>query len=80
MIVRSRFLFTAVPTDASDIILFDQQIREVHSNTEYSQSVVNETDNAAAIVKILSVPSSKWTTANRQLLLDTVNQVCGGYT
>ena len=79
MIVKSKLSFTAVPTEPSDIQLFDNQMRDIHFNTEYSQSVINETEYAEAIVTILSKPSAQWTTLDRQTLLNAVNEVCGEY-
>jgi hypothetical protein len=79
-IVRSTLSFTSVPTEASEIILFDNQVRKIHYNTEYAQSVINETPYGKELGELLGIPSSKWTHANRQMFLDAVNIVCGGYT
>ncbi len=52
-------------------------MRDIHFNPEYAQSVVNDTDDATEVCAILQ--KSSWTTADRQKLLDVVNEVCGGY-
>lgn len=80
LVVRSTLTFTTVPTDPADIAKFDEQMRKVHYNAEYSQSLVNEaTDLAKTVADIMEKPTATWTLADRQKLLAGVNKVCGGY-
>jgi len=79
ILVKSTLQFTSVPTDTAQLIAFDEQMRKIHYNTEYAQSIVNDTDDAQAVCAILQKRNSQWTTADRQKLLDVVNEVCGGY-
>lgn len=77
ILVKSRLQFTAVPTHPNQIPVFDAQMRDIHFNPEYAQSIVNDTDDAKAVCAILE--KTQWTTEDRQKLLDVVNEVCGGY-
>ncbi len=77
ILVKARLQFTSVPTSPTQIAAFDAQMRDIHFNPEYAQSVVNDTDDAKEVCAILQ--KSSWTTADRQKLLDVVNEVCGGY-
>jgi hypothetical protein len=79
MVVRATLTFTSVPTEPSDLQLFDNQMREIHKNTEYAQSVINETSYAAQVIEILERPSSRWNEHDRETLLDAVAEVCGKY-
>lgn len=79
ILVKARLQFTTVPTNPSQLAAFDMQMRDIHFNDEYAQSVVNDTDDADAVCAILAKPNSSWTQADRQKLLDVVNEVCGEY-
>jgi len=80
LVVRSTLTFTTVPTDPQDQEKFDQQMRKILNNAEYSQSLVNEArELAEAAADIIEKPWSSWTLADRQKLLAGVNKVCGGY-
>jgi len=79
ILVKARLQFTAVPSSPTQLTAFDAQMRDIHFNPEYAQSVVNDTEDASAVCAILAKQNSQWTTADRQTLLDVVNEVCGGY-
>lgn len=80
LVVRSTLTFTTVPTDPPERDKFDQQMRKILYNAEYSQSLVNEArELAEAAADIIEKPSASWTLADRQKLLAGVNKVCGEY-
>jgi len=79
ILVKARLQFTSVPTNLAQLAAFDMQMRDIHFNPEYAQSIVNDTDDADAVCAILAKQTNQWTTADRQKLLDVVNEVCGGY-
>lgn len=79
ILVKSTLRYTVVPTAPLQVEKFDAQMRQIHFNPEYAQSIVNETDDAEAICVILGKANADWTTADRQKLLDVVNEICGPY-
>jgi hypothetical protein len=80
LVVRSTLTFTTVPTDPLDLAAFDEQMRKVLYNAEYSQSLVNEArELAEAAADIIEKPTKTWTLSDRQKLLAGVNKVCGPY-
>lgn len=79
ILVKSTLRFTSVPTAPAQLNQFDAQMRDIHYNPEYAQSIVNDTDDADGICAILAKSDHDWTTADRQKLLDVVNEICGGY-
>ena len=80
LVVRSTLTHTSVPTDPKQLAEFDAQMRAIHFNVEYSQSLVNEApESVKDVIEILEEPTKNWTTADRQKLLAVVNQICGGY-
>lgn len=79
ILVKAALQFTLVPTGAVQLEKFDAQMRKIHFNPEYAQSIVNDTDDAEAVCAILQKPDAAWTTVDRQKLLDVVTEVCGPY-
>jgi len=77
ILVRAQLRFNAVPTDPVHIAEFDAQMRRLHMDDEYAQSIVNETDDAQNVCNILA--KAQWTPTDRQFLLDVVNEICGPY-
>jgi hypothetical protein len=79
MTVRAVLLYKTVPTDPKELLKFDVQMRQIHGIYDYSQAVVNETEYAPSIIRILEKPSTAWTATDRGMLLDAVDKVCGPY-
>lgn len=80
LVVRSTLTYTSVPTEPNQLAEFDAQMRKVHYNAEYSQSLVNEaTDLARTVADIMEKSTRTWTLADRQKLLAGVNKICGDY-
>jgi hypothetical protein len=77
ILVRAQLRFNAIPADPTQLAAFDTQMRKLHEDDEYAQSIVNETDDAQNVCNILAKHS--WTDADRQFLLDVVNEICGSY-
>lgn len=80
LVVRSQLAFTSVPTDPKDLDRFDKQMRDIHFNPIYAQSLINEaTSDAQDVIEIMETPTANWTHSDRQKLLAVVNKICGGY-
>ncbi len=84
ILVNAKLTFNSVPTDLEMLRLFDEQIRDIHFNTEYALAIVNETDDEADVCAILAKQKpvwsvSQWTHAERQKLLDVKVEICGPY-
>jgi hypothetical protein len=69
--------FQSVPTAPADQAAFDSQIRQLYASPNISQAIVNDTDQAMAVCKILA--QATFSQADRVKLLNTLNLLWPGY-
>jgi hypothetical protein len=70
--------FKTVPTNATDLIAFDAQIRQLSASPNISQSLANDVpDSTDKYCNILG--QAAFSQADRQYLLDTLNKLWPGY-